>query len=348
MSSTQFVVVYASSCVLLHAANLVVWRFTERTAAAADDPPALDVYELAMLNGGPSLAITTAVTMVHRRGVLGVGPSPSRIAITGELDADADPLEREVYDAVRRTGAVAAAALARELADSDALESVRAGLRHGRLLMDARSIWWGRVLWLGGPFVLLVIGVARLLTTWDGDNDDATTYLLILTSWIALVTVEHVIDEPGHQRRFAGRAPPTALGRSLLTQWRKENPDDIASEQERVAMTIALTGDPKRRNADPLLASNAITSRARELDCVPAPAPARRPVVGELPGDALPIAEQLLLLGCAEPREYRPDDELGAQLAGAVLTELIVRERVAVQRAGDADETVAIIDASPT
>jgi hypothetical protein len=71
-------------------------------------------------------------------------------------------------------------------------------------------------------------------------------------------------------------------------------------------------------------------------------------MVGELPGDALPIAEQLLLLGCAEPREYRPNDELGAQLAGAVLTELIVRERVAVQRAGDADETVAIIDASPT
>jgi hypothetical protein len=178
--------------------------------------------------------------------------------------------------------------------------------------MDARSIWWGRVLWLGGPFVLLVIGVARLLTTWDGDNDDATTYLLILTLWIALVTMEHVIDGPRYQRRFAGRAPPTALGRSLLTQWRKENPDDIASEQERIAMTIALTDDPKRYNDDPLLASNAITSRARELARVPALTSARRPMVGELPGDALPIAEQLLLLGCAEPREYH--ERLGSPI----------------------------------
>jgi uncharacterized protein (TIGR04222 family) len=348
MSSTQFVVVYASSCVLLHVANLVVWRFAERTTVAADDPPAVDVYELAMLNGGPPLAITTAVTMLHRRGVVGAGPSPGTIAIRGELHVDADPIEREVYDAVRRMGAVAIAALARELADSDALENIRAGLRRGRLLMDAHSIWWGRALWLGGPFVLLVVGVDRLLTTWDGDNDDATTYLLILTLWIALVTMEHVLDGPRYQRRFAGRAPPTALGRSLLTQWRKENPDDIASEEERVAMTIALTDDPKRYNDDPLLASNAIVSRARELARVPAPTSARRPMVGELSDDALPIAEQLLLVGCAEPREQPPDEELGAQLAGAVLTELIVRERVAVRRGGDAGETVAIIDASPT
>ena len=348
MSSTQFVIVYASSCVLLHAANLVVWRFAERTAAVADDPPAVDVYELAMLNGGPRLAITTAVTMLHRRGVLGAGTSPGMIVVTGELDADADPLEREVYDAVRRMGAVAATALPRELADSDALENIHADLRRGQLLLDARSIWWGRVLWLGGPVLLLVVGVARLVTTWDGDNDEATTYLLILTAWIALVAMEHVVDKPRYQRRFAGPPPPTALGRSLLAQWRKENPDDIASEEERIAMTTALTRDPKRYNADPLLTSNAIAARPRELDCVPAPTPARRPMVGELPGNALPIAEQLLLLGCAEPHEYRPNDELGAQLAGAVLTELIVRERVAVQRAGDADETVAIIDASPT
>jgi uncharacterized protein (TIGR04222 family) len=346
MSSTQFVIVYASSCVLLHVANLVVWRFADRTAAAVDDPPAVDVYELAMLNGGPPLAITTAVTMLHRRGVLGAGRSPGMITVTGELHADADPIEREVHDAVRRTSAVAATALPRELADSDALENIQAGLRRGRLLIDARSIWWGRALWLGGPFVLLVVGVARLVTTWDGDNDDATTYLLLLTLWVALVAAEHVGDKPRYQSRFAGPPSTTALGRSLLTRWRKENPDDIASEEERIALTIALTGDPKRCIADPLLASNAITARARELHRVPAPA--RRPLVGEDPADALPIAEQLLLLGCAQPHEYRPEAELSAQLAGAVLTELIVRERVRVQRAADADETVAIIDASPT
>jgi uncharacterized protein (TIGR04222 family) len=69
VDSTQFVIVYASSCVLLYVANVVAWRVAERTAAANYDPPAVDVYELAMLNGGPALAITTAVTMLHRRGM---------------------------------------------------------------------------------------------------------------------------------------------------------------------------------------------------------------------------------------------------------------------------------------
>ena len=329
MSSWEFTIMYAGLCVLLRGANIGAWRMAERRWAVEDDPPAVDAYEIALLDGGPQRAIATAVALLRRRGVVRDGASPGTLAIASELDADADPLERAVYDDVRRSGQIATTALRKQPAGSDALARIETGLTQSRLLVGRRSTALVRCLALGGPSVLLVLGVARLATHWDYDHDEPMRYLLLITLGVAFVAVDHLIA----QLRFDGRLFPTATGRALLERWRPEHPDTSESEEERLALAIALGGDTSARAATACGASTLVAQQLEPHDA----------------SSALLIAEELLLLGSAQSRDGRPGTELGAQLAGAVLTELMLRGRIAVEAQTNADQpAVAVLDPSAT
>jgi hypothetical protein len=61
-----------------------------------------DVYELAVLNDGPELAITAAAARLSAAGVIEPDDQRHTLRVSGSLPADANPLEREVFEAVYR------------------------------------------------------------------------------------------------------------------------------------------------------------------------------------------------------------------------------------------------------
>jgi uncharacterized protein (TIGR04222 family) len=89
------------------AARIRVWRASGPLPPDPADPPELDVFEVAYLNGGPALVATTAAVGLLRAGHL-AGPEPPtgrRNPPEVQLRAlapppDPHPVERAVYDLV--------------------------------------------------------------------------------------------------------------------------------------------------------------------------------------------------------------------------------------------------------
>src|ERR1044072_7248839 len=97
-----------------------------------------DVYELALLNGGPRLAITIATAKLHRHRALLAGPrTKSRAAGRPKSGVEEiTDLDHEVYDAVDRSPGTTVGKLERDLAGRPALTALppklaRAGLGGG-------------------------------------------------------------------------------------------------------------------------------------------------------------------------------------------------------------------------
>lgn len=185
---------------------------------------------------------------------------------------------------------------------------------------------------MGGPVVLLMVGVARLATHWDYYDDEPMRWLLLMTIAVGAVAVGHLIEHRYFpDRYFPDRLPPTALGRSLLERWRKEDPDTSETKEERLALAVAL-GDEA---ASAVTAPDARTLAAKHHE-------------PRDPTGALLIAEDLLLLGMARSGNG-PGSELSPQLAGAILTELMLRERVAIRAQSNAGQpTVTVVDRAAT
>jgi hypothetical protein len=234
---------------------------------------------------------------------------------------------------VRRSGQIATTALRDQLASSDALARIETDLTRSGLLIDRHSLALTRWLWLGGPPVLLVLGVAWLATHWDYYNDESMRWLLLMTIAVGAVAVGHLIEHHYFSDRyFPDRLPPTAPGRSLLKRWRKEDPDTSETEEERLALMVALSGD---ESAGAATAPDARTPAAKQHQ--------PRDITG-----ALLIAEDLLLLGSAQSSDA-PGSEFRPQLAGAILTELMLRDRIAIQaQTNAAPPTIAVLDRGAT
>jgi uncharacterized protein (TIGR04222 family) len=83
--------------------GLAVWVATTRARRALAEgpdrpgPSADHPHDLALLNGGAELAITSALTSMHLKGT--VAPSRGEIVAVGSLDRRADGLERAVHAA---------------------------------------------------------------------------------------------------------------------------------------------------------------------------------------------------------------------------------------------------------
>ncbi|HEV7882351.1 MAG TPA: hypothetical protein VGO81_02210, partial [Solirubrobacteraceae bacterium] len=74
ITGPQFLWFYGGLCAVVSAA---IWRVRRGVLGAkqhSNDPtPDIGLYKMALLNGGPQLAITTAATKLHQEGVLAEG-----------------------------------------------------------------------------------------------------------------------------------------------------------------------------------------------------------------------------------------------------------------------------------
>jgi uncharacterized protein (TIGR04222 family) len=204
----------------------------------------LGVEELAMLNGGPPLAITIAVAKLHRLGALVAG-SGKRIRTAGRPKGAAEEiteLDHEIYDAVERSPGITARKLERELTASRAIEALTAKLTAARLLLDDKARSQLRSTWL--LFVpVIALGAARIVAGIQ--NERPVAILAIAVCAVVFVTIVVARNRP--------RA--TALGQRGLDRERAGRKTlghtPVGSE---IPLAVALFGAGALWAADPGLA----------------------------------------------------------------------------------------------
>ncbi len=252
MTSLHYVLLYGALCLALWGANVHAWRWAERAPMRAGEPRAGCTYELAILSGGPRLAVAVAVAMLLRGGSLSEGGAAARLVAAEPPVDGAHPLERAVFEAARRNPQVTVKALKRDLERSVPIERMVAKLRQEGLLIDARKIAWVRLLWLAGPPLLVALGGARLATTWDYYGDQWMRVLLIGVLWTAAVSIFHVVD----QVSFDGRPLPTARGRVAQEVGEPRDPPTGGRDPDALlALAVARNGESELWRIDPQLAA---------------------------------------------------------------------------------------------
>lgn len=244
ITSTQFLAGYGALCVAAAAVIWWQWRGAIGPKQRSSDPlPELGLYELAMLGGGPQLAITSALTKLHRDKQLRVRRRAGTFTVADRLEPTADPVERAVIDAVRLQPGISAGALRSQLARDEALRSIAAQLTQRGLVVEEQRA--GRVgrLWLVGV-LLAALGIARIVAQ---HNDDAAVGgPIVMVLLVAVATFW-----------LAGRRPlATRRGREVLGHRRAAREDlrrhPVTTES---AMTVALFGGGALWLADPAIAS---------------------------------------------------------------------------------------------
>ena len=186
ISGSYFLLLYVGLFVISWFVVLAVRR---RIAAAAgkaavlDEPPRLDVYEMAMLNGGGRLALAAAACQLKEAGKLRV--EGRALEAGGHLPADADPVETWLYTYVHERD-VSASGLPDEDRAEPVLGPIRDRLEKLGLLLTARqreSMRWA-VLWFAP---LLALGIARVVA--GTAHHHPVSYLVILMVATVVVAV---------------------------------------------------------------------------------------------------------------------------------------------------------------
>jgi len=186
ISGSDFLLLYAGLFVI---SWFVVLAVRQRIAAAAgkaavlDEPPRLDVYEMAILNGGGRLALAVAACQLKEAGQLRV--EGRALDAGGHLPANADPVETWLYTYVQERDLFASG-----LPDEDRAEPVLGPIRDRLeklgLLLTARqreSMRWA-VLWFAP---LLALGIARVVA--GTAHHHPVSYLVILMVATVVVAV---------------------------------------------------------------------------------------------------------------------------------------------------------------
>jgi uncharacterized protein (TIGR04222 family) len=240
ITETQFLWFYAGLCAVVAAAIARQWHRALGARTHSKDPtPNLGIYKVAMLNGGAQLAISTALTKLYRDGVVRAGVQSGTHVVDGELPADADRLERAVFETVRHDQGISTEALRAELAESEPIRWLSTELTEVGLLVEegtARRLRW---LWLWAALVAL-LGAARVVA------DSSSGYLILLVAGVISVTV-WLARQPTHA---------TARGREIVRAER-ETHDELrrVPQAGESVMAVALFGGAALWMADPAIAS---------------------------------------------------------------------------------------------
>lgn len=243
LTGAEFLWLYGGMLALLSMTTAVLLRRAVGPRGRAGDPRDLDLYELALINGGQQLAITAAATTLHREGVLAAGSSDGTHVVDGELDSAAQRLERELFEVVRRNPQISTELLRAELTDGDTLTATSAELMDEGLLADAGRLAWLRALWIPGA-LLLALGLLRLLT--GATNGAPIAYLLVMIAavfWLIAVALR--------RRAATRRGRALVAGRRESRRPLRETPP--ASES---ALAVALFGGAALWVADPAIAAS--------------------------------------------------------------------------------------------
>ena len=204
------------------------------------------------------------------------------------------------------------------------------------LLIGPRAAAVAQSLYVGGPLALLTLGGAWLATHWDYYNDEPMRWVMLITIGVGVVAVEHLVTSVARR----GRRLPTALGRAALAA---ANSGTGRSPDEQLALTTALQVDGPAHDAAAAGSSTVLGAPGHAVS-----------------NEAL-LAEELALLhakragdGDGEARLAaglwrQVNGHVEAQLAGALLTELIIRKRVVAHLDDDDQQaTVAVIHRGTT
>lgn len=243
ISSALFLEAYISLCAVAAIAAVLARRDPQGVRVNRNDPlPELDPYKLAMLSGGPQLAITAAAAKLHDDGLLRHGADDRTLEVSGALPAGADRLERAVFDAVRHEPGITARALRAQVAEGEEVRWLSEDLTRAGLLDEQRSGSLGWV-WLTGG-LLVALGGARIAA--GVANDAAVGALVAIVVVVAWGTV-----------RLARRRPPaTKRGREILKRHRTANAELRRSPATgETALAAALFGGGALWLAEPAFAS---------------------------------------------------------------------------------------------
>lgn len=234
---------YAVLCAAVVAA---IWLRRRSLIGAGDDaPPAdrLDPYAVAVLNGGPQLAITIAAAELHRRAELIrsgrqilANRRPQIVAGSG------GELEQEVFEAVERNPGTSPHQLRRRLAGSPAIARIESELTDAGLLLAPPRRRELHRLWLWAVPVL-ALGVTGLLAAIDGSEPLTMPAALVVGLVVATIWVA------GERRRS------TARGQALLDGERggRRSLGHVPSPEE-VPMAVAVYGAGALWAAEPGIA----------------------------------------------------------------------------------------------
>ena len=247
ISGHDYLLLYGGLCMTTYLVARAMWLRTLGPEPPDPDPRRLDVYEAAMVGGGVQLAITAAATKLHSDGRLRQGSAgASALVVAGELARDAHPLERDVFEAVRRTPDISTAQLRRELDDSPAIDALLTRLTEEGLVVDAPRDRAYRRLWVACA-LLAAFGAARLIAVWAGGGHGVSVgYLVALTVAAAMGTIVVLRRDPIATRR----------GRALVTEQRERHELLRASPSAGDAvLAVALFGGAALWLADPAIAS---------------------------------------------------------------------------------------------
>jgi uncharacterized protein (TIGR04222 family) len=242
ISGPTFLWLYVGLCLIT---AVTVWLLRRRLLNAgtgAPGSPSLDVYELAMLNGGPQLAITTAATKLHSEGAVAPGAKPKTI-VAATRPAAAGELEHEVYSAVERTNGISGRALRRELADCATIRAMTSRLTDAGLLLDERRRALVSSLWLAG-LALLALGVARVVA--GVQNDRPVLYLVIVLVAVGFATVRFAVVRTRATARGLEQLDNRRGGRRRIAH------TPVGAE---IPLAVALYGTGVLWAADPSIAS---------------------------------------------------------------------------------------------
>lgn len=248
ISGPDFLAVYGILCAVAAAAAWIRWRRVLGPRRPADSSaPELDVYQVAMLAGGPPSVIVTAATNLYRAGRLTAGRRRGALELAAGPASPASGIERAVLEAVRSRPGSSVKTLRRDLRDAPAITAIASRLEHGGLLDPPAKQTRLRLELAAIGGLLVSLGVARVVAGASVGKPVAFLVVAVL----AVLTITPIL---------VGRVPRTTpAGRRVLKRVRSSQPGPRAMD---AAMAVALGGAGALWLADPVSATELGLPRA--------------------------------------------------------------------------------------
>ena len=229
ITGAQFLWGYGALCAATAVGVWQAYRHALGPPAGPLEPlPALGVCQIGLVNEGPDCATTAAAARLYYDGL--VRGENGTLAATGELDATADPIEREVFETVSREPWLSVDQVRDRVRESPTMRALSEQLTSTGLLLDESQTRRVRLLWIV-PALVTALGVVRILAGLVEGRP--ILVLCVMTAIAGMATAWLVVLRPSGTRR----------GRDMLERLRgQQEPQRSQSNANEIALTAALFG----------------------------------------------------------------------------------------------------------